>query len=157
MAEAEAAIEALDTGAAAVMVRGDWPVGIVGLVASRIAEKSGRPAVVGAVLGDVIRGSCRSQPGFDLADALGACADLFTRYGGHAGAAGFELPAERWEPFVERFGALAQAGLPGDARPTLQLDLALRALEVDYALLRELASLAPTGRAIRIRSWQSAA
>jgi len=143
--DAEAAIGAISTDAGAVLVHGAWPVGIVGLVASRLAERTGRPAVVGADVGDVIRGSCRSVPGFDLADALRACADLFTRYGGHAGAAGFELPADRWPAFTERFGALAAAAMPSDPRPVLRLDLALPAVEVDYALLRELAQLAPTG------------
>ena len=143
--DVESAIGAIATDAGAVLVRGAWPVGIVGLVASRLTERTGRPAVVGAEVGDVIRGSCRSVPGFDLADALRACADLFTRYGGHAGAAGFELPADRWPAFVERFGALAAAAMPADPRPELRLDLALPALEVDYALLRELAQLAPTG------------
>lgn len=145
VADAEATIGEVAEGAAAILVRGDWPVGIVGLVASRLTDRTGRPSVVGAIVGDAIRGSCRSVPGFDLADALAACADLFTRHGGHAGAAGFELPAERWPAFVERFEALAAAALPADPRPVLTLDLALPAVDVDYRLLRELQALAPTG------------
>ena len=145
MAEAEESIGVVDRVPPPIVVRGEWPVGIVGLVASRIVDRTGRPAVVGAVLGDVIRGSCRSPSGFDLAEALGSCADLFMRHGGHAGAAGFEISTERWGEFVVRFEALAAASAPGDARPQLSMDLALPALEVDYALLRELASLAPTG------------
>jgi len=145
VADVDASIGEVPADAPAVLVRGAWPVGIIGLVASRLVDRTGRPAVVGAEVDDTIRGSCRSVPGFDLADALRACDDLFTRYGGHAGAAGFELPADRWLAFVERFTALAAAALPSDPRPELRLDLALPALEVDYALLRELARLAPTG------------
>jgi single-stranded-DNA-specific exonuclease len=145
VADAEASIGEIAADAAAILVHGAWPVGIVGLVASRLAERTGRPAVVGADVDAVIRGSCRSVPGFDVSDALRGCADLFTRYGGHAGAAGFELPADRWPAFVERFGALAAAALPRDVRAELRLDLALPASEVDYALLREMARLAPTG------------
>jgi single-stranded-DNA-specific exonuclease len=145
VADAEAAIGEVSPDAAAVLVRGAWPVGIVGLVASRLTDRTGRPAVVGAEVGDTVRASCRSVSGFDLADALTQCADLLTRFGGHAGAAGFELPAERWPAFCERFEGLAAAALPPDPRPILRLDLALPALEVDYALLRELAQLAPTG------------
>jgi single-stranded-DNA-specific exonuclease len=145
VADADAAIGEIAVDAAAVLARGPWPVGIVGLVASRLAERTGRPAVVGAEVGDSIRGSCRSVPGFDLAEALRSCGDLFTRYGGHAGAAGFELPADRWIAFVERFTALAAAALPDDPRPELRLDLALPAVDVDYTLLRELARLGPTG------------
>jgi single-stranded-DNA-specific exonuclease len=117
----------------------------VGLVASRLAEDRGRPAVVGADLGDTIRASCRSDGSFDLGAALEACGDLFTRYGGHAGAAGFELPADRWDAFVDRFEALARVHAPSDPRPSLRVDMAMAALDVDYGLHRELASLAPYG------------
>lgn len=134
---------------AAVVVRGPWPVGIVGLAAARLAEESGRPAVVGADLegegGAVVRASCRSGPGFDLAALLEACGDLFLRYGGHPGAAGFEIEAARWPAFVERFSSLVEAVAPPDPRPTLPVDLVLRPRSVDYRLVRELALLAPTG------------
>jgi single-stranded-DNA-specific exonuclease len=114
-------------------------------VAARLAEERGRPAVVGAELGDVIRASCRSDGSLDLGEALEACRDLFIRHGGHAGAAGFELPAERWEEFAKRFTVLAGAAAPADPRQALQVDLALPALEVDYALHRDLARLEPCG------------
>ena len=146
--EARAVVGA-DDGAsadrAAIIVRGDWPVGIVGLVASRLAEDLGRPAVVGANLGPVVRASCRSDGSLDLGAALEACGDLFTRFGGHAGAAGFELPVERWEEFSARFELLAGASSRPDPRPVLRLDVALAAIDVDYALHRELASLGPCG------------
>jgi single-stranded-DNA-specific exonuclease len=130
---------------AAIVVRGDWPVGIVGLVASRLAEDLGLPAVVGANLGPVVRASCRSDGVLDLGAALEACGDLFTRFGGHAGAAGFELPVERWDEFSARFSVLAAASPRPDPRPVLRLDVALAAIDVDYALHRELGSLGPCG------------
>lgn len=129
----------------ASIVRGAWPVGIIGLVAARLADDRARPAVVGAELGDTIRASCRSDGSVDLGAALSACADLFTRHGGHAGAAGFELPAARWPEFVERFEAIAEQAVPADPRSVLRIDLAVPALEVDYRLLRELAGLTPYG------------
>jgi len=131
--------------AAATVVRGPWPVGIVGLVAARLAEETGRPAVVGAEVEGIVRASCRNGGSLDLAAALEQCGELFIRFGGHRGAAGFEIAAERWEAFRERFLALAAAVEPPDPRPTLRLDLALPAGEVDYPLLVELARLAPTG------------
>ncbi|MFP5342461.1 MAG: single-stranded-DNA-specific exonuclease RecJ [Candidatus Limnocylindria bacterium] len=135
-----------DAAAGATIVRGPWAVGIVGLVAARLVEDHGRPAIVGAELGDVIRASCRSDGSLDLGAALADCADLFLRHGGHAGAAGFEIPTDRWPAFVERFGAIvARAGPPPDPRPTLRIELAVPALAVDYALHRELAALAPHG------------
>ncbi len=133
------------TSDAASIVRGPWPVGIVGLVAARLVEDRGRPAVVGAELGDVIRASCRSDGSLDLGAALEDCRDLFIRYGGHAGAAGFEIATERWPAFVERFQALAAISVPPDPRVSVAIDLALPAANVDYALYRELAGLAPCG------------
>ncbi len=134
-----------DPDAAVTMVRGPWPVGIVGLVASRLVEDHGRPAIVGAELGDVVRASCRSDGSLDLGAALTACADLFIRHGGHAGAAGFEIPAERWPEFVTGSGPSPRARRPGRPAPALRVDLAIPALDVDYALHRELAALAPHG------------
>jgi single-stranded-DNA-specific exonuclease len=144
VAEARALVDA-DPDRPATIIHGAWPVGIVGLVAARLAEDRSRPAIVGADLGETIRASCRSDGSVDLGAALESCADLFTRYGGHAGAAGFELPAERWPAFVERFEAIALAAVPPDPRAVLAIDLALPALAVDYALFRELAALQPYG------------
>ena len=144
IAEARVSADAVD-GAAATIVRGPWPVGIVGLVASRLADERGVPAIVGAELGSVIRASCRSDGRIHLADALASCADLLIRHGGHAGAAGFEIATEHWQALRERFLAIATASGPVDARPTVALDLALAARDVDYSLHRELARLAPCG------------
>ncbi len=144
VAEARTAMVGEPADAAAV-IRGPWGVGIVGLVAARLAEERGRPAVVGADLGAVIRASCRSDGSMDLGATLERCADLLTRHGGHAGAAGFELPAEHWDAFRERFLALAAETAPADPRVPVAIDLALPASDVDYALFRELAGLAPYG------------
>jgi single-stranded-DNA-specific exonuclease RecJ len=144
VAEARATID--DTAVdAATVIRGPWSVGIVGLVAARLAEDRSRPAVVGADLGDVVRASCRSDGSLDLGAALERCADLFIRSGGHAGAAGFELRADRWDEFRDRFLRLAAETVPADPRVAIAIDLALLASDVDYDLYRELAGLAPCG------------
>ncbi|MFL5673478.1 MAG: single-stranded-DNA-specific exonuclease RecJ, partial [Chloroflexota bacterium] len=143
--DARTAIVDADPLDGAVVVRGPWAVGIVGLVAARLAEDRGRPAVVGADLGDVVRASCRSDGSLDLGATLEECGDLFIRYGGHAGAAGFEIATERWDEFRERFLALAANGAPRDPRLALAVDLALPGADVDYALHRELGALAPCG------------
>ena len=96
IAEARAIVAALPDQPASI-VRGPWPVGIVGLVAARLADDRARPAVVGAELGDTIRASCRSGGALDLGAALEACGDLFLRHGGHAGAAGFEIVTGQWD------------------------------------------------------------
>jgi single-stranded-DNA-specific exonuclease len=76
---------------------------------------------------------------------LERCGELFLRYGGHAGAAGFEIATEHWPDFVEQFSAIAAAEVPADPRRSLAIDVALPALEVDYALQRGLARLSPCG------------
>jgi single-stranded-DNA-specific exonuclease len=143
--EAQRLAETAPVDDGATIVRGDWPVGIVGLVASRLAEDRGRPAVVGTNLGGIVRASCRSAGGVDLAELLQSCQDLLIRHGGHAGAAGLEVDAEHWDAFRARFLGLLGAHDQTDPRPELILDLALPAAAVDYPLLRELALLAPTG------------
>jgi len=129
----------------AVLVRGPWPIGIIGLVAGRLAEDSGLPAVVATQVGEHLRASCRAPAGYDLAAALQGCADLLVRHGGHRGAAGFEVEAGRWDELGERLRGLLAATGPRDTRRSLVLDLALPARSVDYALLGDLAALGPTG------------
>ncbi len=129
----------------AIIALGPWPVGIIGLVAGRLADETGRPAVIGTDLGGIVRASCRGDGSLDLAAALDACDDLLVRHGGHAAAAGFELPLERWDSFVGRFRALAVPTMTADARRALAVDLALPATLVDYALFRDLARLGPCG------------
>jgi single-stranded-DNA-specific exonuclease len=144
VAEARTSPDAVDD-APATIIRGAWPVGIVGLVASRLADERRRPAIVGAELGSIVRASCRSGGTLHLADALAECGDLLLRHGGHAGAAGFEIEATRWDEFRTRFLALAAAAGPPDPVPRLGIDLAVRARDVDYALHRDLLRLAPCG------------
>jgi single-stranded-DNA-specific exonuclease len=131
--------------APALILRGPWSVGIIGLVAGRLADESGLPAIVGTLIGDVVRGSCRGDGRINLAHALDACDDLLIRHGGHAAAAGFELPLAGWDAFVGRFLAIAAAARPEDPRPPLAVDLALPSGYVDYRLFRDLARLEPCG------------
>jgi single-stranded-DNA-specific exonuclease len=143
--EADAAGSADRMPAAITVVAGPWPVGIVGLVAGRLAEEHGIPAVVFSTTVEPWRGSARSVPGFDLAAAFTACGDLFERFGGHPAAAGCHLASDRYEEFRARIVAIA-ASTPALAtsrgRPrTLRLDLVLRAESADYVLLRELSPL----------------
>lgn len=144
VAEARTSPDAVDD-APATIVRGPWPVGVVGLVAARLAEERGRPAIVGADLGDLVRASCRGDGSLHLAEALAACGDLLIRHGGHAGAAGFEIRTEDWPAFRERFMRLAGEAVPRDPTTVLDIDLALPALEVDYRLHAGVARLGPWG------------
>lgn len=128
-----------------LVLSGAWPVGVVGLVAGRLADELERPTVVFSTLVDPWRGSARSAGGFDLAKAFADCGDLFERFGGHPAAAGCHLDPARYEEFRRRFAALAPAFSPRTAPKPLRLDLVLRAESVDYVLLRELAPLEAGG------------
>jgi single-stranded-DNA-specific exonuclease len=134
---------------AALLVRGEWPVGIVGLVAGRLAEDLGRPAVVATTLdaeAGTLRASCRSGGAMNLAEALITCGDLLIRHGGHRAAAGFDIAAERWPEFAARFIQIAAVEAPPPTPPELAVDLVLSADSVDYAFVREIGFLAPTGQ-----------
>jgi single-stranded-DNA-specific exonuclease len=134
---------------AALLLRGEWPVGIVGLVAGRLAEDFGRPAVVATTLdgeAGTLRASCRSGGGLNLAEALIACGDLLIRHGGHRAAAGFDIAADQWPGFAERFLGIAAAEVQPAGPPELIVDLVLPADSIDYALVREIGLLAPTGQ-----------
>jgi single-stranded-DNA-specific exonuclease len=133
---------------AALLVRGEWPVGIVGLIAGRLAEDFGRPAIVATTLdaeAGTLRASCRGGGVLNMAEALIACADLLVRHGGHEAAAGFDISADRWPEFEARFLAIAAAEARPQGPPELTVDLVLPADSVDYALVREIGLLAPTG------------
>jgi single-stranded-DNA-specific exonuclease len=133
---------------AAVLVRGEWGVGIIGLIAGRLAEDLGRPAVVATTLdadAGTLRASCRSGGGVNLAEALIACGDLLIRHGGHRAAAGFDIAADRWPEFAARFIGIAAAEARPPVAAELTVDLVLPADSVDYELVREIGLLAPTG------------
>ncbi|MGA8041439.1 MAG: single-stranded-DNA-specific exonuclease RecJ [Terracidiphilus sp.] len=70
-----------------------WHRGVIGILASRVVERTAKPAIVVSVEDGVAHGSGRSVDGFQLLDAIESCAELFTRFGGHAFAVGFAMPA----------------------------------------------------------------
>jgi single-stranded-DNA-specific exonuclease len=78
-----------------LVVDGDgWHRGVIGILASRVVERTAKPAIVVSVEDGIAYGSGRSVDGFQLLAAIESCADLFTRFGGHAFAVGFALPAD---------------------------------------------------------------
>src|SRR5579884_1208195 len=82
-----------------------WHRGVVGIVASRVVEKTGRPALVIARDGEEAHGSGRSISAFHLLSALESCQSLFTRFGGHAHAVGFALPSQAVPVLKQRLNA----------------------------------------------------
>jgi single-stranded-DNA-specific exonuclease len=117
-----------DTDAALVFWGEGWHRGVVGIVASRVVNKFHRPAIVLGVENGVAQGSGRSIEAFHLLDALESMRDLFTRFGGHAHAAGLTLPSDSLEAFRERMRVYAVAALtPEDMCPSVTLRSARRA------------------------------
>jgi single-stranded-DNA-specific exonuclease len=86
----------------------DWPLGIIGLVAGRLSEEFGRPALAASVNGEECRGSIRTPDGFNLVETLAQRAELFRRFGGHSRAAGFTLAAADLPALVAHLQAAAE-------------------------------------------------
>jgi single-stranded-DNA-specific exonuclease len=139
------------TGKFCMVFDGDgWHRGVVGIVASRVVEKTGRPALVIAKDGEEAHGSGRSISAFHLLDALESCHDLFTRFGGHAHAVGFALPSEGVEILKQRLNAYAQARLkPEDFLPELRIDAEIPLGSVTPELFQSLERLEPFGHGNR--------
>lgn len=120
-AEREAEVE---RQAALVLAGEGWHPGVVGIVASRVVERWGRPTFLIALEGEVGRGSGRSISRFDLHGALTSCGDLLERYGGHRMAAGLSIRRDRVADFRARFQAVAAGQLtPADLGPEQRVDL----------------------------------
>jgi single-stranded-DNA-specific exonuclease len=124
----------------------DWHKGVIGIAASRMAEAFHRPSVILTRSDDRAVGSARSVPGFDLYAALQQCEDLFHSYGGHAHAAGMQLPVENVPLFAERFESLVTSGLSvAAAVPVLELSARLELHEITSGLWNAVKRFAPFG------------
>ena len=123
-----------------------WPVGVIGIVASRLLDRHRRPAFLVALDGETGRGSARSLRSFPLPDALQAADAFLEGHGGHAEAAGFTIRRERLEAFRDRMEALAGEASLDMAPEPLQVDAAVGLGEIDAECVRWVEMLAPFGR-----------
>ena len=139
------------TGKFCMVFDGDgWHRGVVGIVASRVVEKTGRPALVIAKEAEEAHGSGRSITAFHLLNALESCHELFTRFGGHAHAVGFAMPSKDVPALKQRLNAYAQAMLkPEDFLPELNVDAEIPLSSVTPELLNSLGQLEPFGHGNR--------
>ena len=95
-----------------LVVDGDgWHRGVIGILASRVVERTAKPALVISIEDGVAHGSGRSIDGFQLLEAIETCSDLFTRFGGHAFAVGFSLPASSIPELKRRLNLCAEERL----------------------------------------------
>jgi single-stranded-DNA-specific exonuclease len=149
-AEMSQVAEALIDPAAPILIAGDpsFLPGVVGLVASRLAEQYYRPAIILEMGAEESRGSCRSIPEFHITDALDETADLLERHGGHAQAAGFTVRNENLAAFKARMLEIAAARLRDkELLPTLAIDAEIALDDVDWALHGVIEQLEPLGYA----------
>jgi single-stranded-DNA-specific exonuclease len=123
-----------------------WHRGVVGIAASRVVERYGRPALVISTENGEAHGSGRSIRGFHLLNAIETCADLFAKYGGHSHACGFSLPAERVPELRHRLDAYARLHLTeADFEPALEIHAELPLHQINDALFQTLQRLEPFG------------
>ena len=132
--------------AAIVLGDADWHLGVVGIVAARIAETYHRPTFLLQINGDTARGSGRSIPAFDLYNGLQHCAEWLRQFGGHRYAAGLTMAAEHLPALQEAFIRYADDRLgPDDMQPVVRLDAVVLLADITEKLVNELTALAPHG------------
>lgn len=130
-----------------LVVEGDgWHRGVIGILASRVVERTAKPAIVVSIEDGIAHGSGRSVDGFHLLNAIESCADLFTRFGGHAFAIGFALPADSVSQLKERLRGYAQQHLAQhEPERTLRIHAELTLDRITPVLAGWLRKLEPFG------------
>ncbi len=131
-----------------IMVVGNdgWHIGVVGIVASRLTEQYDIPSIVLGIDEGIAKGSARSVPGFDIREALAACAQHLLAYGGHAAAAGLKLESQHMDSFRSDLNAYAE-GIFKELDRTIKIDVdaELDASHIDWKLFDDLQKLQPFG------------
>jgi single-stranded-DNA-specific exonuclease len=130
-----------------LVIDGDgWHRGVIGITATRVVERYCRPTLVISRDGDEAHGSGRSIRAFHLLNALESCARLFTRFGGHAHAVGFSMPAANLPELCSHLDAYARARLAlTDFEPIIDVDAELQFDQITPELFQALRRLEPFG------------
>ena len=149
-AEEMAAAAGLDSPDRPIIVLGceQWHGGVIGIVASRLVDRFGKPAILVALGAPVSQGSGRSVPGFDMSDALTACGEHLVSFGGHAMAGGVRIEPGKLDAFAAAMEdcarrCFADSPLPG---PTLTVDAETTLAALDYRTVEHIRRLAPFGQ-----------
>ena len=129
-----------------VMGASHWPLGVLGLAASKLVEEFYRPTFIFNTEGEEWRGSARSIEGFHLVDCLQDCASLLHRFGGHAMAAGLTVLSDRFAEVKQRLEQYCGARLSGEAfsRP-VRIEATAALADLKPSLFQEIQLLAPFG------------
>ncbi|HEU5236908.1 MAG TPA: single-stranded-DNA-specific exonuclease RecJ [Pyrinomonadaceae bacterium] len=130
----------------AVIAGDGWHRGVIGLAASKIAERLNRPCVVISLDGDIGHGSARSIEAYHLFDGLTSCRDLLDKFGGHSHAAGLSIRRERIADLRRRLNEHAASCLTeDDLAPSVSIDAELPAKDLGFQLSQDLRALEPFG------------
>jgi single-stranded-DNA-specific exonuclease len=130
----------------AVIAGDGWHRGVIGIAASKIAERINRPCIVISLDGEVGHGSARSIEAYHLLDGLTGCAELFEKFGGHSHAAGLTIRRERIKELRRRLNDHAALRLcADDLVPSLRIDAELPAAALSLQMVEELSALEPFG------------
>ena len=144
-AGAIAGMQDRDERGAFVLANDAWDEGVLGIAAARIAEQYGRPAILMASSGGMLKGSGRSVPGVDLKAQLDPFRELFVRYGGHAQAIGLTMEPDRFARFASALDDRLRAVIGPERGLPLSIDALLAIPECDLDLLKFLARCEPFG------------
>jgi single-stranded-DNA-specific exonuclease len=130
-----------------VIVAGEnWHRGVIGLAASKIAEKLYRPTIVLSIEDGIAHGSARSIAGYHLLKGLDSCGELFEQYGGHAAAAGMKIKQENIEKLLEKLNEHATVNLSAeDLIPEIKIDAVVSPQTLNLDLVQELKRFEPFG------------
>ena len=147
------AVEEFETGTerasqthVAVIAGDGWHRGVIGLAASKIAERLNRPCVVISIEDDMGHGSARSIEAYHLFNGLTACSDLFEKFGGHSHAAGLSIRRECVAEFRRRLNEHAASCLTeDDLTPAITIDAEVGANDLTFALSQDLRQMEPFG------------
>lgn len=121
----------------------NWHQGVIGIVASRLKEAYGKPSIVISIDDDACRASGRSVKGFSICDAVFACSDLLTQFGGHPMAVGFGIIKENIDDFIIAINEYAKTQDVPIA--SLELDCKLNPAQLSVGLVDQLSMLEPFG------------
>ncbi len=129
-----------------VLASDGWHQGVIGVVASKIAEKFSAPCILFSFDGDVAKGSGRSIKGFSLMDALASCGDLLTEYGGHELAAGLSIERSKIEEFRKRINEYASQFLTrSDTALPLEIECRVDFSDITMKGIEEMQTMEPFG------------
>ncbi len=132
------------------LVNENFPIGTIGLVAGRVADKFKRPTAVLKKEKDESKGSFRSIPQINIIEQIENCSELLVKYGGHAQAAGITIKNENLEKFYEKMSRNIDKELEGiDLSPEISVDMELSPKDIDFDLVEDLKKMEPFGQGNR--------